>query len=331
MVVSAAPRALILGITGQDGAYLSDLLLSKGYEVHGATRDAKGQKLRGLARLGISEKVILHTACLTDAAAAYTLVSTVEPDEVYILMGQSSVGTSFALPAETFRSIALATLNVLESLRVRARPVRIFNAASTDCYGHTAKPADEQTPFNPMSPYGAAKVAAFEIARSYRKSLGLFVASGILSNHESPLRPEQFVTTKIVKAVVAIAGGSRERLRLGSLSVCRDWGWAPDYVEAFWRMLQQETPSDFVIATGQTNALETFVAEAFAAADLDWKDHVDFDTMLLRDSEFSTTNVSPAKAAKELGWQAKHRMRDVVRLLIASHRGMVEEALPWRL
>jgi GDPmannose 4,6-dehydratase len=307
--------ALILGISGQDGAYLSRLLLGKGYAVHGSSRRAEGPFV-GLDALGIGRQVMLHAADLTNAAETDALLRQVEPDEVYMLSGQSSVGKSFACPAETFGSIATASLNVLESARLLGRPVRIFNAASTDSYGHCEVAATEEAPFRPRSPYGFAKVAAFEIARGYREAYGLFVGSGILSNHESPLRPAQFVTTKIIQAVRRIAAGSGERLSLGNVSVRRDWGWAPDYVEAYWRMLQRDAAGDFIIATGETNALSDFVAEAFAAARLDWRSHVDFEKGLVRNSEFQATRVDPAKAARELGWTANHRMRDVIRLLL---------------
>lgn len=314
--------ALILGISGQDGAYLASFLLDRNYVVHGTSRHADGV-FAGLEYLGIRERVRLHQADLTDPNAADMLLRQVQPDEIYMLSGQSSVGKSFGCPVETFTSIANVTLNILEAVRLTGRPVRTFNAVSTDCYGDCAVPATEETPFRPRSPYGVSKVAAFEIARGYRESYGLFVSNGVLSNHESPLRPKQFVTTKIVEAARRIRSGSGERLALGNISVRRDWGWAPDYVDAYWRILQQDAPTDFIVATGETNALSDFVQEAFAILGMDWRRHVDFEQGLLRSSEFLTTWVDPSKAARELGWQARYRMHDVVRLLLleGSRRG----------
>ncbi|HUL58429.1 MAG TPA: GDP-mannose 4,6-dehydratase, partial [Anaeromyxobacteraceae bacterium] len=259
-------RALIIGVSGQDGAYLAELLLGKGYEVHGTSRDANLANFSNLARLGIRERVRTLSVAPNDFRSTLTALAQVEPDELYNLSGQSSVGLSFDQPVETMESISIATLNLLEAIRFTKRKIRLYNASSGECFGDTGgHAADEQTPFRPRSPYAVAKAAAhFEVA-NYREAYGLFACSGILFNHESPLRPERFVTRKIVAAACRIAAGSEERLRLGNVRVKRDWGWAPEYVEAMWRMLQQDRPDDYVIATGETRSLEEFAAAAFAA------------------------------------------------------------------
>jgi GDPmannose 4,6-dehydratase len=236
------------------------------------------------------------------------------------------VGLSFQQPVETLESISVGTLNLLEAIRFIARPIRFYNAGSSECFGDTGgAAADESTPFRPRSPYAVAKAAAFWEVANYREAYGLLACSGILFNHESPLRPERFVTKKIVTAACRIANGSGEKLRLGNVSISRDWGWAPEYVEAMWRMLQQELPEDYVIATGESNRLEDFVAEAFTCAGLDWRDHVETDPELYRPTEIALGLGNPARANERLGWQARYAMRDVVRMMVrdemASPRG----------
>jgi GDPmannose 4,6-dehydratase len=314
-------RALIIGISGQDGAYLAELLLSKGYSVFGTSRDANLATFGNLRRLGVTDRVKPLSVAPNDFRSALSALVQVEPDEVYNLSGQSSVGLSFEQPVETMESISIATLNLLEAIRFTKRSIRFYNAGSGECFGDThGRPADEGTPFRPRSPYAVAKAAAhFEVA-NYREAYGLFACSGILFNHESPLRPERFVTRKIVSAACRIAAGSKERLGLGNTKVKRDWGWAPEYVEAMWRILQQEGPDDFVIATGETHSLDEFVATTFAEVGLDARDHLDVDPALYRPSDIEGNYANPGKAARALGWRASVGMVEVVKRMVAAER-----------
>ncbi len=315
-------RALICGVGGQDGAYLARLLLDKGYAVVGTSRDAQTASFSALDRLGIRDRVQAVSMTLTDFRSVLQVIADARPDEIYNLAGQTSVGLSFQLPVETLESISTGTLNLLEALRFTRLPARLYNACSSECFGDTGGvPATEDTAFRPRSPYGVAKAAAFWQVATYREAYGLFACSGILFNHESPLRPERFVTRKIVAAAARIAGGSGERLRLGNLDVVRDWGWAPEYVDAMWRMLQADTPDDFIVATGQSRSLRTFVAEAFEAAGLDWADHVETDAALLRPSDLAYSGGDPARAAQRLGWQASVTGADVVRRMVQAETG----------
>lgn len=314
-------KALICGVSGQDGAYLARLLLEKGYAVCGASRDAQMSSFKNLAALGIKDKVSLESVSLIDFRSVLQALTRVKPDEVYNLAGQSSVGLSFHQPVETLESISVGTLNFLEAIRFASLPVRFYNACSGECFGDTKnEPADESTPFRPRSPYAVAKSAAFWEVSNYREAYGLFACSGILFNHESPLRPERFVTQKIVSAACRISNGSREKLRLGNISIRRDWGWAPEYVEAMWLMLRQEKPDDFVIATGQTGSLEEFTETAFSVLGLNWRDHVVTDESLLRPIDLSVGRANPKKAREKLGWQAKYKMKDVVKMMVDSKK-----------
>jgi GDPmannose 4,6-dehydratase len=317
-------RALISGISGQDGAYLAQLLLEKGYQVFGTARDAQMASFRNLERLGIRQRVTLLSMALNDFRSVLQTLSKVKPDEVYNLAGQSSVGLSFEQPVETLESISIGTLNLLEVIRFLQLPIRLYSAGSSECFGDTGgAPADEMTPFHPRSPYAVAKATAHWEVANYREAYKLFACTGILFNHESPLRPERFVTRKIIASACRIAAGSREKLQLGNISIARDWGLAAEYVDAMWRMLQQDTPADYVIATGETNTLESFVVEVFAQLGLDWQDHVSTDPSLLRPSEIMVSRGNPAKAHTILGWQAQHRMRDVIRIMIAAEQEMI--------
>jgi len=310
--------ALICGISGQDGAYLAQLLLEQGYTVIGTSRDAQVGSFSRLARLGIQDKVQLASMALNDFRSVLQVLSRYRPDEVYNLAGQSSVGLSFEQPVETLESVSIGTLNLLEVVRFLDKNIRLYNAGSSECYGDTGGvPADEQTPFRPRSPYAVAKAAAFWEVANYREAYGLFACSGILFNHESPLRPERFVTQKIVRTASRIAAGSGERLRLGNLDIWRDWGWAPEYVRAMWLMLQQDTPEDYVIATGVTSSLEQFVEEVFRLKGLHWKDHVDIDPAFFRPSDLRMSAANPNKAATRLGWKAQYTVRDVAREMVA--------------
>lgn len=314
-------KALICGISGQDGTYLAQFLSGKGYDVWGTARDAQLASFGNLRTQGIHSEISYESMAPNDFRSVLQVISKVQPDEIYNLSGQSSVGLSFQQPVETLESISVATLNILESIRFIGLSSRFYNAGSSESFGNTGgTPADESTPFRPRSPYAVAKAAAFWEVANYREAYGLFACSGILFNHESPLRPERFVTRKIVNAACRIAGGSNERLTLGSLDVCRDWGWAPEYVEAMWLMLQQEEPDDYVIATGESHSLEEFVAEAFACVNLDWREHVDHDPALLRPTDIAQGKGNPAKALRVLGWQAKSKMRDVVKLMVEAER-----------
>jgi GDPmannose 4,6-dehydratase len=245
----------------------------------------------------------------------------VEPDEVYNLSGQSSVGLSFEQPVETMESVSLATLNLLEAIRFTHRPIRFYNAGSGECFGDTeGRPADEATPFRPRSPYAVAKAAAHWQVVNYREAYDLFACNGILFNHESPLRPERFVTRKIVAAACRIAAGSKEKLRLGNIHVRRDWGWAPEYVDAMWRMLQAKRADDYVIATGETRSLEEFVAAAFGAVGLAWKDHVEVDPSLYRPTDIAANAADPSKAERLLGWRATVKMDEAVKRMVEAER-----------
>lgn len=318
--------ALICGISGQDGAYLAQLLLSKNYVVYGTSRDAQISNFNNLRKLGILEQVSLESMALNDFRSVLQVLTKVKPDEIYNLAGQSSVGLSFHQPVETLDSIATGTLNLLEAIRFTGLPIKLYNAGSSECFGETKEQgADETTPFHPRSPYAVAKATAFWEVANYREAYGLFACSGILFNHESPLRPARFVTQKIVAAAVRIAGGSKESLTLGNMSIQRDWGWAPEFVEAMYLMMQQPAPEDFVIAAGEATSLQDFVREAFECVGLDWRDHVDFDADLLRPSDIAYSRGNPAKAREILGWQAQLRMKDVVRRMVDSQRQGSEE------
>ncbi len=319
--VASPKRALICGVSGQDGSYLAQLLLSRGYEVFGTSRDAQVSSFRNLHYLGIENRVQLESMAVTDFRSVLQVVRKTSPTEIYNLAGQSSVGLSFQQPVETLESIVLGTLHLLEAIRLVERPIRFYNAGSGECFGDTGGiAATEETKFSPRSPYAVAKAAAFWEVANYREAYGLYACSGILYNHESPLRPERFVTRKIIAAAARIAAGSKEALRLGNLDIQRDWGWAPEYVEAMWLMLQQAEPRDYVIATGELHSLAEFVELGFREAGLDWRDHVVTDPDLLRPTDLKTGHGDPSLAARKLGWRAKYRMADVVTMMMESEK-----------
>ncbi|MBV8144370.1 MAG: GDP-mannose 4,6-dehydratase [Gammaproteobacteria bacterium] len=314
-------RALICGVSGQDGAYLAQLLLAKGYHVCGTSRDAQVSGFPNLVRLGIKDRLELLSMVGTDFRSVLNVVARVQPDEIYNLAGQSSVGLSFEQPMETLESIATGTLNLLEVMRFIARPIRFYNASSSECFGATGdQPADETTPFHPRSPYAVAKAAGFWAVANYRDAYGLYACSGLLFNHESPLRPERFVTQKIVTAACRIAAGDRRALHLGNLAIRRDWGWAAEFVDAMHRILQLDGPEDFVIATGSTFSLQQFAETAFQAVGLDWREWVVSDPALHRPSDLLANRGNAAKAERLLGWKARLTMPGVV-------AGMVSAAL----
>ena len=320
--------ALIFGISGQDGAYLAKLLLENDYSVHGTSRDAEISSFASLAALGIRERITLHSAVPTDFRSAFQVISRTIPNEIYNLSGQSSVGLSFQQPVETLESITVGTLNILECIRLLGRPIRFYNAGSGECFGDTGgRQANESTPFHPRSPYAVAKSAAFWEVANYRDSYGLYACSGILFNHESPLRPQRFVTRKVAAAAARIARGSSEQLVLGDLAIRRDWGWAPEYVEAMWAMLQQEKAEDLVIATGIAHSLEEFVDATFTALGLNWRDHVRTDATLLRPSEIRCGFGDASKAAASLDWRARTLMPEVVQRMVTAEVSSLDAAL----
>jgi len=310
-------KALICGVGGQDGTYLAQLLLSKGYEVWGTSRDAQAATFSNLSLLGIKDRVTFVSMASNDFRSVLTTLKHSDPDEVYFLSGQSSVGLSFEQPVETLESITLGTLNLLEAVRFLDKPIKVYHASSSECFGDVGKiQATEDMPFRPRSPYGVAKASAHWLVANYREAYGLFACSGILFNHESPLRPSRFVTRKIISAACRIAKGSKEKLELGHLNIVRDWGWSPEYVNAMWKMLQQDKADDFIIATGEANSLEDFVSFTFEALGLDWNDHVISDSALFRPTDLFWSQGCSDKAEKILEWRASSRMRDVIRMMI---------------
>lgn len=321
-------RALICGISGQDGAYLAKLLLEKGYQVTGTSRDALASAFDNLDRLGIRKQVRTVSMAVSDLGSVLATIKSVAPDEIYNLAAQSSVGLSFQEPVETMQSIAMGTLHLLEAIRFVDRPIRFYNAGTSECFGNAGEePATEETPFHPRSPYAIAKVAAHQFVANFREAYGLYACTGILFNHESPLRPERYVSQKIVRTAVRIAQDSGEKLYLGNLDIYRDWGWAPEYVEAMWLMLQQETPQDFVIATGKTVSLEYFVESTFAHLGLDWRQFVVSDPGLMRPADIRVGKANPEKAKRVLGWVAKIHVEGVIdKMCVAAWSGVVADS-----
>lgn len=314
-------KALVCGISGQDGSFLAKFLLSKGYQVFGTSRDAQGSSFSNLARLGIKDQIHFLSMVPEDFRSVLVSLRKSSPDEVYYLAGQSSVGLSFEQPAETIQSISLGMLNILEACRMIDEDIRIYHAGSSETFGDTrGNPASELTPFHPVSPYAVAKASAFWLVDNYRNAYNLFACTGILFNHESFLRPNRFVTQKIISSVKRIASGSKETLELGRLDISRDWGWAPEYVEAMWLMLQQPESEDFVIATGETNLLKDFVTVAFDQFGLNWQDHVTQNEEFMRPTDILISVGDPSKAYEKMGWKAKSKMRDVVKLMIGNEK-----------
>jgi GDPmannose 4,6-dehydratase len=315
-------RALICGIGGQDGAYLTRMLLAKGYEVIGTSRDASATSFGNLRKLGLRDQVTAVSMAMNDFRSVLATLRKYQPDEIYNLAGQSSVALSFEQPVETIESIAMGTLNLLEAIRFEGRSPKFYSAGSSECFGDTGETAaQETTPFRPRSPYAVAKATAHNLVANYRDAYGLFACTGVLFNHESPLRPERFVTQKIIRTAARIAAGSPEKLKLGNTDICRDWGWAPDYVEAMWLMLQQDQPDDFIVATGRTEALGYFVEQTFRYFGLDPAQHVEIDSHLLRPSDIRVGRADPSKAARVLGWKAS---RDIDGIIAAMCSGIAD-------
>jgi GDPmannose 4,6-dehydratase len=328
-----SPRiAFITGITGQDGSYLTELLLSRGYVVHGLVRRASLFNRSRIEHLRLDPAVggkslFLHYGDLNDTTALRRLFRTVRPHEVYHFAGQSHVGLSFEIPEATCHEIGNATLGLLEILRDQESPVRFYHASSSEIFGAPATaPQDEGSAMCPTSPYGCAKAFATNLCRIYRDAYGLFVCNGIAYNHESPRRGENFVTRKITLAAARIARGQQADLSLGHLDAERDWGYAPEYVEAMWRTLQQEKPGDYVLATGESSRLEDFLTAAFDTVGLDWRRHVRFEARQVRPKEPVRLVGNPAKARAQLGWQASTRMPALAKLMVQSDLAALDAA-----
>lgn len=319
--MTGARRALITGVTGQDGSYLAELLLDKGYEVHGLVRRASTFTTSRIDHLyqdlhDPEARFFLHYGDLTDASRLVTLMERIAPDEVYHLAAQSHVRVSFDEPEFTGDTTGLGTTRLLEAIRVSEVPARFYQASSSEMFGATPPPQNEDTVFYPRSPYGAAKVYAYWMTRNYREAYGLFAVNGILFNHESPRRGPTFVTRKIAAAAARIAEGSKEHLWLGNLDARRDWGYAPEYVEGMWRMLQADTPQDYVLATGTSYSVRDFVELCFGAVGLTWEDHVRFDERYLRPTEVDDLVGDASRAAADLGWTAKVHTPELARIMV---------------
>lgn len=316
--------ALITGITGQDGSYMADFLLAKGYEVHGIVRRVSSFNTWRIEHIfkGIvqedGENFHLHYGDLTDANSLIHVIEKVKPDEVYHFGAQSHVRVSFDIPESTANISGLGTLRLLEALRVNNPHAKFYQASSSEMFGLAREtPQSEKTPFHPRSPYAVAKVFSYWTAVNYREAYNMFVVNGILFNHESPRRAENFVTRKITKGLARILAGQQKKIYLGNLEAKRDWGYAPEYIEATWLMTQHHTADDYVIGTGETHSVQEFVAEAFKAAGItSWRDYVDFDPRYLRPTEVPLLVADASKAKTKLGWEAKTRFRDLVMILV---------------
>ncbi|MEY5062199.1 MAG: GDP-D-mannose dehydratase, NAD(P)-binding [Verrucomicrobiota bacterium] len=317
-----AKRALITGITGQDGSYLAELLLSKGYEVHGIIRRSSSFNTERIDpiykdRHDKGARLFLHYGDLSDASSLIKILGETKPDEIYNLAAQSHVRVSFDIPEFTGDVTAIGAVRILDAMRQVVPKARFYQASSSEMYGLVqAVPQNEKTPFYPRSPYAAAKVYAHWITVNYRESYGLHASSGILFNHESPRRGETFVTRKITRAVARIKAGMQDKVYLGNLEAKRDWGYAPEYVEAMWRMLQQDKPDDYVVATGETHTVQEFLEVAFARAGLDPKKHVAFDKRYLRPAEVDLLIGDAGKAKKTLGWQPKVKFKELAEIMV---------------
>jgi GDPmannose 4,6-dehydratase len=317
--------ALITGITGQDGSYLAELLLSKDYEVHGIIRRSSSFNTGRLDDIyqdphAPHRQLYLHYGDLTDSVALVNLLRDIEPDEVYHLGAQSHVKVSFEIPEYTADATGVGTIRILEAIRASKIDTRFYQASSSEMFGASPPPQNEETPLHPRSPYGVAKVFAYWATVNYREAYDLFAVNGILFNHESPRRGETFVTRKITRAVARIEAGLQKKLYLGNLDAVRDWGYAPEYVEGMWRMLQQSNPGDYVLATGTNWTVKDFVAAAFAAADLDWKRHVEVDPAYYRPSEVNALIGDAVKAKNELDWVARVHGEELVRVMVEADR-----------
>jgi len=308
--------AFISGTSGQDGSYLAELLLSKGYQVHGLKRRSSSLATGRLDHIFEHERFHLHYGDLCDGSSLTRLLYEIRPDEVYNLAAQSHVRVSFDIPEYTADATGMGALRLFEALRAVGSKARIYQASSSEMFGNEPAPQNELTQFRPRSPYGCAKVFAHNCAVNYRESYGMHISCGILFNHESPRRGETFVTRKIAMAAARILAGPQQSLALGNLDARRDWGFAPEYVEAMWLMLQQEEPGDYVIGTGETHSVRDFVMAAFDHLGMDWRDYVTLDPRYERPAEVNELQANPAKACALLGWQAKSFLPDIVRIMV---------------
>jgi GDPmannose 4,6-dehydratase len=327
-------KALITGITGQDGSYLADLLLEKGYEIHGIIRRASTFNTSRIDHLYAdphinSVRLFLHYGDLGDAVNLVKLLYELKPDEIYHLGAQSHVRVSFDIPEYTSDITALGTIRILEAIREAGIRSRFYDASSSEMFGKAQEvPQSEKTPFWPRSPYGVAKVFSYWATINYRESYGLHASNGILFNHESPRRGETFVTRKVSRAVAAIKYGLQHELFLGNLDAKRDWGYAPEYVEGMWRILQQDSPQDFVLATGETHSVREFVEAAFAHVDLDWEKYVKHDPRYERPAEVDLLVGDASRAKKMLGWEPKVRFHDLVRIMVDADLQLLSRETP---
>jgi len=316
------PKALITGITGQDGSYLVEFLLNKGYEVHGIIRRASTFNTSRIDHLyqdpHVNEtKMFLHYGDLTDTGNIGKLIYEIKPDEIYHLGAQSHVRVSFDMPEYTANTISLGTLRILEAIKNSGLSIKFYNAASSEMFGSALPPQNEKTPFHPRSPYAVAKVFSFDITRLYREAYGIFACNGILFNHESPRRGETFVTRKITMGIARIKAGLDKKIYLGNLDARRDWGYAPEYIEAMHLMLQQKNSDDYVIATGETHSVKEFLEEAFKYSGLgDWKKYIEFDKRYLRPSEVDVLIGDAKKAKEQLLWEPKIKFKDLVKIMV---------------
>jgi len=323
-------KALITGITGQDGSYMAELLLEKGYEVHGLIRRASSFNTGRIDHLYTDPheqgaRLFLHYADLTEGSRLVTLLSGIAPDEVYNLAAQSHVRVSFDEPEYTGDTTGMGTTRLLEAIRMIGLDCRFYQASSSEMFGATPPPQDEETPFYPRSPYGAAKVYSYWMTRNYREAYGMFAVNGILFNHESPRRGETFVTRKITRSVARIKAGLEDTLFMGNIEAARDWGYAPEYVDAMWRMLQQHEPTDFVVATGTSFTVRDFLRFAFEHAGLDWEKHVKFDDRYLRPTEVDSLIGDPSKAAELLGWKPEVLTPELAGIMVDADFATVSE------
>jgi len=318
-------KALIFGISGQDGSYLAKFLIEKGYLVLGTSRNANIKNLQNLQLLGIYGSTSTISLNLNNYDEIIDLLEQYCPDEIYYLAGQSSVSVSFEQPLETIESCTSALINILEAVKSSRNHVKLYHASSSECFGELqGRVATEHTSFEPRSPYAIAKASSHWLIKNYRDAQDLFLCNGILFNHESPLRPANFVTKKIVSAACRIANGSKEKLNLGRLDISRDWGWAPEYVEAMWRMLQMDSPDDYIIATGKTHSLKDFVRYTFEYLTLNWQDHVEINKSLFRGTDITSNTADPSYAEKKLKWKASLHMYDVIKNMINAEANLLK-------
>jgi len=326
-------RALITGITGQDGSYLAELLLKKDYEVHGIIRRASTFNTERIDHLYQDPhlrgtRLFLHYGDLSDSVNLVKLLNDLKPDEIYHLGAQSHVRVSFDIPEYTADVSGVGTIRILEAIREAGVRPRFYQASSSEMFGKVAEiPQRETTPFHPRSPYGVSKVFAYWATVNYRESYDLFACNGILFNHESPRRGETFVTRKISRALAYIKAGLQKKLYLGNLDAKRDWGYAPEYVEAMWMMLQQDKPNDYVIATGETHSVQEFCEEAFSLVGLDWQKYVELDKRYLRPAEVEILLGDPSKAKKQLGWEPKVKFKELVRIMVEADVKLLQDKL----